>query len=453
MAKDYSRLAQEVVESVGGRTNIRSVTHCITRLRFVLTDETVADDKQIKLIEGVIDVIRAGGQVQVVIGTHVDAVFKSIFDQGLIDEATNGVPATVGKFSLLDVLSGVFMPVVGGMVATGILKGILIMCSVLGWVDPACNTYAVLYAASDAFFYFLPMALAVSAAKKFGCNQYVAFAVAAVLVYPDLVASMSAEGGIDFLGIPVTTVSYSSSVIPAVASIAVLALLEKQLSRIVPEVVRGVVVPLVCLVVMVPLTLIVIGPVTTWLGEIVAAAYSFLYGLSPAVAGVVMAGLWPMLIVLGAHTASLPIALNNMAVYGGDTLLPVTTGTNYSIAGAALAVALKTKNAKLKETGLSSGFSALVGGVTEPAIYGVVLKYKRPFYICMGATALGGLVAGIAGSTFTAWLTTCVLTLPAMATFPGGWGFVAAAAVGFVGAFVGTYLWGFNDSMLADGEC
>lgn len=452
MAKDYSRLAREVVEAVGGRANITSVTHCITRLRFVLADESLADDRNIKLVEGVIDVIRAGGQVQVVIGTHVDAVYKSVFDQGLVDVSDENAAASGGKFSLLDVLSGVFMPVVGGMVATGILKGLLIMCSVLGWLDTASNVYTVLYAASDAFFYFLPMALAVSAGKKFGCNQYVAFAVAAVLVYPDLVAAMSVEGGIEFLGIPVTAVSYSSSVIPAVASVAVLAVLERQLNRVVPEVVRGVIVPLVCLVVMVPLTLIVIGPVTTWLGDLVAAGYSFLYGLSPAVAGMIMAGLWPMLIVLGAHAASLPIALNNMAVYGGDTLLPVTTGTNYSIAGAALAVALKTKDAKLKETGFSSSFSALVGGVTEPAIYGVVLKYKRPFYICMGMTAVGGLVAGIAGSTFTAWLTTCVLTLPAMATFPGGWGFVAASVIGFAGAFIGTYFWGFDDSMLADGE-
>lgn len=176
----------------------------------------------------------------------------------------------------------------------------------------------------------------------------------------------------------------------------------------------------------------------------------FLYGLCPPLAGMIIAGLWPLLVIVGAHTATIPIAMNNMAVNGADTLLPVTTGTNFAITGAALAVALKTKNQDLKKLGFTTAFSAFVGGVTEPAIYGIVLKYKKPFYICMISTAIGGLVAGLAGSAFPAFITTCVITLPAMAMFPGGWGFVAASAIGFLGGLIGTFLFGFDDSMIIE---
>lgn len=448
MAKDYSKLARDIVENVGGKNNIQSVTHCITRLRFILKDESIVDDQKVSQLEGVIQVLHTGGQYQVVIGTHVDKVYKAVFDQKLVDDSGESAQADTGKkFSPLDTISGIFMPVAGGMIATGILKGLLIMLSTLGWMSKTSDLYTILYAAADAFFYFMPLALAFSAAKKFECNQYLALAVVGTLLYPNLVSALGSEAGLHFFGLPVTNVTYSSSVIPAAVSVYVLSVLEHKLKKIIPDIVESIFVPLICLIIMVPLTLVVIGPATTWLGDIVAAGYTFIYNLCPPVAGMIMAFLWPLLVIIGAHAASIPIALNNMAVYGQDTLLPVTTGTNYAIAGAALAVALKTKKTDLKEMGFSTFFSAFVGGVTEPALYGIVLKYKKPFYICMASTAIGGLVAGLAGSAFTSFLTTCIITLPAMATFPGGWGFVAASAIGFFGGLIGTYLFGYNDDM------
>lgn len=451
---NYSALAEEIIEKVGGWDNIQSLTHCITRLRFVLKDENKAEDAVVSKIPGVMQVLHTGGQYQVVIGTHVTEVYKIIMEQkagekgGLTETDTVSSETKKKKTSVLDVLSSIFMPIMSAMAATGILKGLLIMLSTLGVMNPAGDVYTILYAGADAFFYFLPLALAITVSRKFECNQFVAFAVVAALLYPDLITAMGVEGGMHFLGLPVTNIPYSSSVIPAVFSVWVLSVLEKKLNKIVPKIVRGIFVPLICLVVMVPLTLLFIGPLMVWVGALIAQGYSFLYNLSPAIAGMLMAGLWPLMVIVGAHMASIPVVLQNMSTYGYDTLLPVTTGMNFAIAGAALAVALKTKNRELKELGFTTSFSALVGGVTEPAIYGIVLKYKKPFYICMGSAAVGGLVAGIAGSAFPTFLPTCLITLPAMATFQGGWGFLAAAGIGLVGGLAGTYFFGFNDNMI-----
>ena len=448
MAKDYAKMACQIIEKVGGRDNIQTVTHCITRLRFVLKDESKADVEAVNQVEGVIKVLRSGGQFQVVIGTHVTDVFKVIKDQNLAPVVgENAESEEKKKFSVLDVIGSVFMPIMGGMMATGLLKGLLVMLTTLGALSTESDVYTVLYAAGDAFLYFMPLALSITAARKFGCNQFVAFAVVATLLYPNLTTAMAAEGGLSFFGLPITNVTYSTSVIPPIVAVLILAQVEKLLNKLIPELVRSIFVPLLCLLIMVPLTLVVIGPAMIWIGEVVASVYLFVYSLNPAIAGTIMAFLWPLLVVMGAHMATFPIAINNMMVNGYDTILPVTTGTNYAMAGAALAVALKTRNKKLKQLGYTTFISAIVGGVTEPAIYGIVLKYKKPFYIAMVMTGIGGLMAGIAGSQFPMMLTTCVLTLPAMGMFPGGWGFIAASVIGFVGTGVCTYLFGFDDSM------
>lgn len=461
MAAKYDKLTDEIISKVGGAANVQALSHCVTRLRFVLKDEAKVNDSAVEGINGVLKVIHANGQYQVVIGTHVPEVYKTIIQCGLVPQLGEGAAQAKDtketektedgkkkKFSFIDLISSTLMPVMSGMMATGILKGLLIMFSTLGWMDASGSTYTVLYAAADAFFYFLPLALAITAAKKFECNQFVAFAVVGVLLYPNLITALAAEGGLKFLGLPVTNVSYSSTVIPALVTVWLLSILEKQLNKIFPELIRSIFVPMLCVVIMVPVELIVIGPAMNWIGQLLADGYLFVYSLNPAIAGAILAGLWPLMVMVGAHMATFPIAINNMTVYGQDTLLPVTTGMNYAIAGAALAVALKTKNKDLKKMGITSAFSAIVGGVTEPAIYGIVLKYKKPFYICMGCIALGGLAAGIAGSAFPTMISTSIITLPAMAAFPGGWGFVAAAVIGFVGALVITYLFGFNDKML-----
>lgn len=447
--KDYASLAREIVVKIGGKENVQSVTHCITRLRFVLKDESIAKTDDLKQMDGVMDVLRSGGQYQVVIGTAVEDVFNEV--QPLLGGAAaegTGVKDGDKKASLLDVIAAIFTPILGAMTATGILKGLLIMCTTLGFMSAESEAYTVLYAAADGFFYFLPLALCVTAARKFGCNQFVAFSIGAALVYPNLVAALGAEGGLHFLGMAIPNVSYASSVIPALAAAWVLSWLEKGLKKIVPQILQGVINPLICVVVMVPITLMVIGPATDLVGRGVAGAYSFLYSIFPPLAGAILGGFYPIIVMVGAHWGLVPIVINNFSQYGYDTLSPATTGMNYAIAGAAFGVMLKTRNKELKQLAATSGFSALVGGVVEPAIYGVVLKYKKPFYISMVCIAIGGAVAGFAGSQVPALVTTCILTLPAMATFTGGIGLVAAAGIGFFGAMIGTYLFGFNDAMI-----
>ncbi|MNJ46048.1 PTS system beta-glucoside-specific EIIBCA component [compost metagenome] len=331
---------------------------------------------------------------------------------------------------------------------TGILKGILVMCTEFGWMSPESGTYAVLYAAADAFFYFLPLILAVTSARRFGANQFVAMAVAGSFLYPNLVALYNAGTAITFVGIPVKMINYGSSVIPVIAAVYVLSKIEKFLNKIMPQLIKGIFVPVISIVVMVPLSLMAIGPLTSLLGDAVANGYTALYELMPAVAGLILAVLWPILVIFGAHWGLVPVVMNNFAVYGYDTLLPVTIGTNFAMAGAALAVCLKTKNKSLKELAGTSAFSAFVGGVTEPAIYGVNLKYKRPFVIACISIGIGGIIVGIAGGQYPALLTLSAVTLPAVAVLKGGMAMLIAAGIGFVGAFVGTYLFGFNDKML-----
>ncbi|WP_068503625.1 PTS transporter subunit EIIC [Paenibacillus kribbensis] len=450
--RDYSNLAKTIIEKVGGEKNVQSLNHCMTRLRFVLKDESVAETEQLKQNEGVLDVLQSGGQYQVIIGTHVEHVFNAVEkirgQSHNIEEAGEEKNEKKGVSLLLDTISSIFLPLMAAMMGAGILKGILVMCTTLGWMSAESGTYAVLYAAADAFFYFLPLILAVTSARKFGANQFVSMAVAGAFLYPNLVSLHDAGTAISFLGIPVKLINYGSSVIPVIAAVYVLSKLEKFLNKIMPQLIKGIFVPVLCIVIMVPASLLAIGPLTSMLGDTVAAGYTALYQLMPPVAGLILGVLWPILVIFGAHWGLIPIVMNNFAVYGYDTLLPVTTGTNFAMAGAAFAVFLKTKDRTLKEFAGSSSFSAIIGGVTEPAIYGVNLKFKKPFYIACISTGLGGIIVGLAGAQFPAMFTTSLLTLPAIAVLKGGIAMVIAAIIGFLCAFVGTYFFGFNDRML-----
>ncbi|WNS41400.1 PTS transporter subunit EIIC [Paenibacillus sp. MMS20-IR301] len=340
--RDYSALAGTIYEQVGGEGNIQSLTHCMTRLRFVLKDDAAAGTAQLKQTEGVLDVLQAGGQYQVIIGTHVEHVFKALEEvreqrqkQGAAKaeaqtEAGAGASDKKGLSLLLDTISSIFLPIMAGMMGTGILKGLLVLFTTVGWMSAEGGTYAVLYAAADAFFYFLPLILAVTSARRFGANQFIAMAVAGAFLYPNLVALQTAGTAVSFIGIPVKLINYGSSVIPVIVAVYVLSKLEKLLNRLMPQIIKGIVVPLVCIVVMVPASLMVIGPLTGMLGDAVATGYTALYEFMPPVAGLILAVLWPILVIFGGHWGLVPIVMNNFAVYGYDTLLPVTIATNFA---------------------------------------------------------------------------------------------------------------------------
>lgn len=456
MAKDYQALAASVIDEVGGKDNIVSVTHCVTRLRFVLKDESKADDASVKKIAGVIDVVHGNNQYQVVIGTDVENAYDAAIAELGSAFAGGEVPAdddqkkgnVFDRFS--ETVSGIFFPFMGGFIATGMLKALLIMLSNFIPSFSQTGAYTVLYAGADGFMQFLPFVLAVSAAEKFKTNKYVALAVVFPMLYSTITAAYAAHTPLDFFGIPVTLVSYASSVIPPVIMTWLLAKFEKFLKGHMNQTLFSLFGYMICLIVLVPVELICVGPIFQIVGVFIADAILAVYNVAPIVAGMVFAGLWPILIIFGAHTAFMPIVFNNMATLGYDWLSPLSWGCNFAMAGACLGVFLKTKNLKLKELAGPNWITALLAGVTEPAIYGVNLKFKKPFVIACIASAAASVPIAVAGLQRTAFIGVNLITMPALFFFPGGWAAPICAAIGFVGAAVGTYLFGFDDSMITD---
>lgn len=466
MAKDYSRLAEQIVQCVGGKENIKSLIHCMTRLRFQLQDTEKVDTEKLQQTEGVIKLMISGEQYQVVIGTYVDEVMAAIekvtgvsyggkIDAVEPEDVKKGWKERLSPKNIvnifIDTVAGIFLPLMGAMMGASLLKAVAIMCSTFGWLSPDNTTYTILYAIGDGFFYFMPIFLAFTAAKKFDAERFAAVAIAAAMVYPDLTALYSSGAETQFLGIPVVLISYTSSVLPIIVAVYAQSKLEKVLNKIFPKMIRSIFVPVLTLLIIVPVSLIVIGPVTDVIGSGIGNGLGWLVETVPAVAGFALGVLWPILIIFGFHWGLVPVVMNNITVYGGDMLLPCTAGTNFAMAGAALGIWLKTKKTSVKSAALPAAVSALVGGITEPAIYGLNLKYKRPFFIACLCTGVGGIFVGMSGVMFPSVMTTCILTLPALIGL-GGVSVIIASAIGFFGSAVLTYLFGFNDSMVKEEE-
>ena len=445
MAKDYNALAKSIIELVGGEENVVSLAHCMTRLRFKLKDHSKAKTDELKKLNGVIKVLEAGGQYQVVIGTDVEDVYNVILANTKIKAAgeKEGIVAT-----LIDTVSSIFTPFLGAFTGAGLLKGFVVLFVTLGLLDKSTTTYTILNAAGDGVFYFLPIFLAYCAGTKFGAKPFISMAIASALVYPNITALFSATDPIpvEFLGIPVKMVSYTSSVLPIIVVCFVQAKLEKLLNRIIPQIVRNIFLPVLDLLILVPLTFIVIGPITTTAANGISVAIQSLLRLCPPLGGALMAGLWPIMILFGIHWAIMSIGFANLGILGYDYLLPLTVSCNFSVAIAALAVFLKSKKKNVKQVAGPASITALVGGVTEPAIYGVLLKFKKPMVMVCIANAVGGAICGAFNVTRDVQMSVNLLTLPAIWAVYGPWAIVAIAVV-CVLVFVLIWLFGYNDSM------
>ncbi len=462
MAKDYHEIARAVIEHVGGKENIRSVTHCITRLRFVLKNEDLAQTDQIKKVKGVIDVVRGNGQYQIVIGTDVSDAYDAAV--ALLGDGFAGgeVAADPGQDDLggrprgfdafAEIVTSVFMPVLGPMSAAGLLKGLLAILTNYELLPTDSGTYIVLYAAADAFFAFLPFALAYTAAERFKTNKFLALAVVAPLMYSSITAAYAEEAQLFFLGIPITLMNYTSAVIPPILIVWLLSKLEPVVNKVTPRPLRFFLAPFVCLVVLVPLLLLAVGPMSMFVGNALSAAILSIYNVAPQVAAAIFAFLWPILIIFGAHWAFNPIVINNIATLGYDWLSPLTWGCNFAMAGACLGVFLKTKDQGLREIAGPNFITAFIAGITEPAIYGVNLKFRRPFFIACGTAAIGGIVMATVGFQRSMLMGVSLLTLPAWSLQPNGWAVLVTAAIGFFGACILTYLFGFHDGMIPEDE-
>ena len=395
MATDWNKLATDVIELVGGEENITSITHCVTRLRFMLKDEAKADDEKIGKLDGVIQVMHASGQYQVVIGAKVGEAYDAVVAQlpNLVagevaddDAADEGKEKGKGGFSLnslFDIVSGIFVPFIGIFTAAGLARALATMAVTLGWLSAESSTYIILNAIGDGVFQFLPIFIANTAAKKFKCNQWVAMGVAAFLVAPSMVGLKDAfaeAGGPTLFGIPVIMPDsgYLQAVFPIIFAVYLQSWLEKPI-KLLPQIARDLLGNMLVLVCTSLITLLVVGPVVNTISGWIAAGLMSILGVAPGVAGFLIAALWPVLIIFGLHWGIIPIMISNLMTMGYDVIGPITNGTNYVIGATVLAILVKTKKNSIRTTATECLASAWLGGITEPAIYGLLIKYKRPF--------------------------------------------------------------------------
>lgn len=452
---NYENLAQDILVGVGGKENINTAWHCATRLRFKLKNEANANTEAIEKLDGVVTVVKSGGQYQVVIGNSVGKVFEPLARMAdlentntaeVTDNETKSKENLVNRF--ISFISSVFTPFLGAMAGAGVLKGLLALFVAVGWLQSTSGTYQIWYAAGDGFFFFLPLMLAFTAAKQLKVNQFVAVSLAAALLYPALATAISTPKGIDFFGIHVVPTTYSSSVVPILLAIWVLSYIEPVLDKIFPEAVRNILTPMVALMIMTPLTLLVVGPIGTSVGTILSSGVTAIYNFAPFLAGIIMGALWQVFVIFGVHWTFVPVMINNIGKLGYDPLLPILSVAVVAQAGAALGVFLKTKDKKLKSLAGSSVLTALLG-ITEPTIYGITLKLKKPFICATIAGAIGGAIAAAGGAQGHSFTLPSLLALP---TYIGK-GFISVViglSVAFFLAAVLTYLFGVTNTVVAE---
>lgn len=408
----YHELAEKIVENVGGEENINGLTHCITRLRFKLKDETLAQDDVLKNMDGVVTIMKSGGQYQVVIGNHVPHVFEEVSGLiGLAEDQDDSDASKMGFFDrMIDVISGCFQPFLGPLCAAGMLKGFNALFNFLGVYEQTDGAYILFNAIGDAMFYFLPVILGFTAAKKFKLNQFTGMLIGAALCYPTIQAATIGAGEplytlfsgtmfesqifTTFFGLPLIANDYTSSVVPVLIIVWFASKVQKWAKKIVPEIIQTFFVPFLVLLIALPIGFLVIGPIITFATNILGGAFMAIYNFSPILTGVIIGFFWQALVIFGLHWSLIPIAMMNFGLYGFDMILAGMFGASFAQTAAVGAMYFKLNDEKMKQLVLPAVISGLFG-VTEPAIYGLSLPKKKPFIFSMIGGAAGGLVMGL----------------------------------------------------------
>ena len=404
--RDYEKLAVDIINAVGGKENIVKAARCATRLRLVLKETPKDAHKKVSELTGVITVVENNGQFQVVIGTHVGKVFDKVqtlvdLDDSSKDEAPKGTILN----RVIATMSAVFAPFIYILAAAGILQGCLILINMAYPSFQSTGTYEVLSFMSWAPFTFLPIFIAITASRHFKCNMFIAVACCAALVSPtwsEIAARIAGGENISFLGIALAETTYTSSVLPPLFLVWILSYVEKFVEKSLPDVVKSLFTPLLCMIIMVPLTIVAIGPVSDNLATAIANGYNSLYNFAPALAAAVIGGLWQIVVIFGVHWGVTPMCLANYDMYGMDTFQAFQTMAVVAQMGAAFGVFLKAKKMETKNVSLSAGITGIFG-ITEPAIYGVTLKYKKPFICGCVAGAIGAVVASFFNVAYYAY--------------------------------------------------
>ncbi|MGG7153486.1 PTS transporter subunit EIIC, partial [Clostridium neonatale] len=397
---DYSVVAKRIIEELGGEKNVNSVMHCMTRLRFTLKDESIVDDEKVKKIKGVMGVMKKGGQYQIIIGNNVGTCYKELLKLGNFSDSNSNSEESKEKkgivTTVLDVVSGCMSGTMPALVGAGMVKVLLVILTTIGVLSTESQSYTILNALGDATFYFLPFLLVISSSKKFNINPYTLGAVVGVMLYPDFIELAGSGEKISLFGLPVAAASYTYSVIPVIIMAWIMKYIEQFADRITPAVTKNFLRPLLILLISLPIALVLVGPLGYFGGNILSSVLYVIYDKAAWLALALMAGLMPLLVMTGMHWAFVPIALLNISDPGYDALLLVAMlSSNLAQGASALAVGIKSKNKDLKQLSFSAAISAFLAGVTEPAMYGVTLKYKKPLYACMFAGLVGGFYSGL----------------------------------------------------------
>lgn len=410
MSNNYKKIAQSVVANVGGKDNVSALTHCMTRLRFVLNDASLVDIAQLKSTPGVMGVVDNGDKVQVIIGNEVAVAYKEVMARLDINASTPTTtseqkkqkltPKVIGA-KMLDALVGTMSPLIPAIIGGSMVKLLAMVLEMSGWVAPNASTLIILKAIGDGAFFFLPVMVAASASIKFKTNMSMAIAIAGVLIHPNFIALMAqASHGqqVDLFGIPITSVKYTYTVIPALVMTWVLSYIERWVDRITPVVTKNFLKPMLIVLIAAPVAIVIIGPVGIWIGTAVSALVYTIHGTLGWLSVAIMGALWPLLVLTGMHRVFTPTIIQTIAETGREGMvMPSEIGANLGMGGACLAVAYKTKNIALKQTALAAGASAIFAGISEPALYGVLVRLKRPLIATMISGFVVGALAGMAG--------------------------------------------------------
>lgn len=456
---DSKKVAEQILKKVGGTDNVHSLVHCMTRLRFTLNDESLVDDEEMKKTQGVLDVMKKNGQYQVIIGNEVGAVYKELNKLGNFDSSSNDqLPENKAKqniFSkILDVIAGCMAPVIPALIGAAMIKVLLIVLPMIDLLNETSQTYQLLTVIGDGAFFFMPVLIGMSAARKFGTNPYYAASIALILLHPDFISFMSdaSEAGdtVKFFDlIPVTDATYAYSVIPIILSVWLLSYIEPLVDKITPAITKNFLKPMLIILITMPLVMVIVGPIGAIMGDALSDIIFMTHDYLGFIAIGLVAGVYPFIVMAGMHHAFTPVKLSAIAQTGYEAFISVAEFCSNMAQGAAsLAVSIKSKNKDLKQTAGSSAFSALLAGITEPALYGITLRLKKPMLgACIGA-ATGGLVGGLFQLKSFGVATPAFVTIPQYIEDDRAISLlyiIITALVTIAVSFVASYIIGFED--------
>lgn len=455
---DKQGVVEKIIELVGSEGNINSVSHCFTRLRLKLNDRTIVNDDALNEIPAVMGLYDRGGELQVIMGNKVSEYYQEAEKllqgktAGAVDEKLDDEPVQKQKMSIIDkiadVSSGIFVPIIGVLAGCGTLQGLISLLTFTNVISTDGGTYMVLYAIGQGIFYFFPFFLAFTAAQKFGGKPAIALAVAAAMMYPSIMTAAQEGASLSFVGIPLMLREYSSTVFPIIVATWLASVVEKQMRKIIPDIIKMIFVPMCTLLIVVPITLLVVGPVLTYVMSAITSFVTFLFDFSPILAGTLTGGMWQLLVFLGISKAFMPIFTSEFmtqgySYFGAVTFFVAAMGQT----GAVFAIAAKTKIRNIKAVTFGAGVSGLFG-ITEPALFGVNVPAKKPFLFGSLSAAAGGLIASVFGGKLYS-LATGVLGVPSLINPETGidQGFFAViigSVITFVLAFALTYKFGWT---------